>query len=329
LSRSPTPGGLAGTPGTALTKDGFGELRLLAPSPGYDGADTYIRAGGLALGDRDALGDGVGAPRGTIHFANQTWLDLTTVAGTNFDYPVRVSGSLRIDPFPRVHMQPAAHRMGALTVAAPSFVDVGVGGIGPKLLAFGDVVLNADLHLSLSAPVALGTITEDAAPRKLSVSGFSALTLAGGSTHSGGTVLSSGPPVVVADSSVGPAGAPTSGPFGRGTLTINVGGVQTAPGVAVVEIGNPLSLTGDLLLGSNVRTTEGWSRSPGRRRSPATGRSRSTSRPRWPTPGGTSRWSGSRRVAGAGVVAHPAGAGGGRRAGRRQHVRRRDHDRER
>jgi autotransporter-associated beta strand protein len=71
------------------------------------------------------------------------------------------------------------------------------------------------------------------------------------STYSGGTYMNNGTGNIdVPVSSVGPAGAPTSGPLGTGTLTINNNNnngninVGNITGTAPVTIGNPISMTG-------------------------------------------------------------------------------------
>ncbi|BCX47539.1 hypothetical protein HAHE_14470 [Haloferula helveola] len=67
----------------------------------------------------------------------------------------------------------------------------------------------------------------------------------GASTYSGGTVLGGSGVFIPTVSSTGPAGSPTSGPFGTGTLTI--GGISMrSTNTADTTIGNPVVLSGNL-----------------------------------------------------------------------------------
>jgi fibronectin-binding autotransporter adhesin len=75
-------------------------------------------------------------------------------------------------------------------------------------------------------------------------SGSSAIVFTSGNTNSGGVTLAAGSQTVVGVDSVGPAGAPTSGAFGTGTLLLAGGGLRATTS-AVRTVGNAVSVTAD------------------------------------------------------------------------------------
>src|SRR5207253_7461410 len=64
----------------------------------------------------------------------------------------------------------------------------------------------------------------------------------GQSTYSGGTILSAGSTTIPLSSSTGPAGAPTSGPLGTGTLNLAGGSIRSTTASATT-IGNPVTIS--------------------------------------------------------------------------------------
>jgi hypothetical protein len=79
-------------------------------------------------------------------------------------------------------------------------------------------------------------------------SGYAALELGGTNTYSGNTYLTSASGVVrVNRSSTGSPGAPTSGPFGTGTLYMDEGSRLGASSDST--IGNPVVINGDVTIG--------------------------------------------------------------------------------
>ena len=75
----------------------------------------------------------------------------------------------------------------------------------------------------------------------------SALNINHQNTYSGGTIISgpSSASVVCLTSSLGPAGSPTSGPFGKGTLTWNGPSTRSTTGVGGAVIGNAIIFAAD------------------------------------------------------------------------------------
>jgi autotransporter-associated beta strand protein len=75
-------------------------------------------------------------------------------------------------------------------------------------------------------------------------SGTGLVVFLSGNTNSGGVTLQAGSQTVVGFDSVGPAGAPTSGAFGTGTLTLAGGGLRSTTG-APRTVGNAVLATVD------------------------------------------------------------------------------------
>jgi autotransporter-associated beta strand protein len=75
-------------------------------------------------------------------------------------------------------------------------------------------------------------------------SGSTLMVLGGVNTNSGGVTLQAGSQVVVGNDSAGPAGSPTSGAFGTGTLTLAGGGLRSTTG-AGRTVGNAVNATAD------------------------------------------------------------------------------------
>jgi autotransporter-associated beta strand protein len=73
-------------------------------------------------------------------------------------------------------------------------------------------------------------------------------------TFAGGTTISGGHAAVTVDSS-GPAGAPTSGPFGTGTLSLNGGVIRPSSG-GTRAVGNAVTLGGNVTFGSGDSTQQ-------------------------------------------------------------------------
>ncbi|NBW95671.1 MAG: hypothetical protein EBR28_02810, partial [Planctomycetia bacterium] len=85
-------------------------------------------------------------------------------------------------------------------------------------------------------------------------SGSTLMVFQGANTNSGGVTLQAGSQVVVANDSTGPAGAPTSGVFGTGTLALAGGSLRSTTGAART-VGNAVNVTADTTFfsaGSNI-----------------------------------------------------------------------------
>jgi autotransporter-associated beta strand protein len=97
-----------------------------------------------------------------------------------------------------------------------------------------------------------GVIRDLSAPASLTIASGAGGWIPGGqSLYSGGTILASGSTSVPVVSSVGPAGAPVSGPFGVGTLTL-AGGQLRATTSAAITLANPVVISADTTFPTNT-----------------------------------------------------------------------------
>ena len=156
----------------------------------------------------------------------------------------------------------------AFTTDAALATLTGPVALGGATLAFTGT---SSLNQTVAQPILLGagggTLSNSGANAPIwfisgSISGAGPLTVASGTglvvffsgnTNSGGVALQAGSQTVVGFDSVGPAGAPTSGAFGTGTLTLAGGGLRSTTGAART-VGNAVLATADttfITAGSN------------------------------------------------------------------------------
>jgi autotransporter-associated beta strand protein len=108
-----------------------------------------------------------------------------------------------------------------------------------------DLVASQTWSLASSNLAAAALISGSASLTFANTSGASTLTLtSAASTFSGGLTVSggAGTVLVIAGSSVGPAGNPTSGPVGTGTLTLGAGTELTTPSSSFFTLGNNITV---------------------------------------------------------------------------------------
>ncbi len=291
-------GGIAGTAGGAFTKTGAGALTMGANT--YNG-DTFLTEGGFVMGSTATYGNGVGTLHldgGNIYVsANRT----TSLGATNSN-PINMSANTTIANTTTatagtrnyaIFTNSVTATAGTLTIANiattasnTSIIDVRFAGGGFTFAR--PVVLNSGLSVGSGTTAGsqisfFGTSAAGSVTFSDTISGSGSLRrtstndgeggdtiLSGANTYSGYTNLFGGF-IGFGIDSTGPAGAPTSGPIGTGTLTIAddstvgffaSGGSRTVGNPVIlgsvvnttIKGSNDLNMTGPIALGTIPRT---------------------------------------------------------------------------
>jgi autotransporter-associated beta strand protein len=290
-------GGITGSAGGAFTKTGAGVLTMGINT--YDG-ETFLKEGGFQMGSTATYGNGVG----TLHFDGGNVFvsaSRTTTLGATNSNPINMSANTTIANTASaasgtrnytIFTNSVTTTGGTLTLANiataanTSIIDVRFSGGGFTFSR--PVVLNAGISTGSGTTAGsqisfFGTTAAGSVTFSNTISGTGSLRrtstndgeggdtiLSGANTYSGYTNLFGGF-IGFGSDSTGPAGAPTSGPIGTGTLTISddstVGffahGAARTVGNRIVfnsvnnttiKGSNDLTLTGPVDLGTRSRT---------------------------------------------------------------------------
>lgn len=235
----------------ALIKQGTQALVLAAANTFAGGVS--IRAGALVL--TNAAGAGTNAIR-LGHTTGSTGATLVAATqGTITNDVVVQAGSTGVKVFLlRANSATGITHQGSLTLNADLVVSNGPTASGSSFLYGTNSTLPAGRRLTLSQED-----TDSLLYVGGRISGSGEIVTAGAgaggwvfnstaSDYSGGTVLngSAAQVVVIQTDSAGPAGAPTSGPFGTGPVVLNGVALRaTTGGSAMINVGNPVTLSND------------------------------------------------------------------------------------
>lgn len=272
----------------SLVKNGAGTLTI-SGSNGYTGS-TQITAGVLALANANALaGTGtVSFTGGTLQYGSGVSTDLSSrirgsssairidtngqdvafagaINNTNTAGLVKTGAGTLTLSGSNAYGGNTTVNAGTLAFTTDS-VWTGLSGtlaLDNATLAYtGTGIGNQTLSLPIQLGASGGTLSNSGATfwfvagqitgaGPLTVgSGSTLIVLSNANTNSGGVTLQAGSQIVVANNSSGPAGAPTSGVFGTGTLTLAGGSLRSTTGAART-VGNAVTVTANTTFFSN------------------------------------------------------------------------------